>query len=812
MASIRSSLLVLGALALSPAAASAQQNSSNSATQSLQNFDSVFQSIEQNNPSNGQSTGTTGGTGTTLPALTLIAPAPTLSPTDYQTLLGGAQTAAATYFSQAQSMASSYVALLGTQTLASMFESLTLGLLDAPYATLPSGGGTSSTTSSLPCDVAATAGTACSAAHSVTRLLTANYTGPLFQVQRVSDSKTQDIYPYSASTLPSGATASLVGSANLASITTFCGAAASTVPTAGDDTATGCTVSNVYDQIDLIGAIKGGFGSISGMVNVDSNGAMTSLTVPASGGAGSQTASIVTGADGWSKVATLTTPSGDKLTVQLTYAQTPDEFTKHTTSFTIPIGNDLPPAIGWQSGVAASGPPTVPYPSTLYLTTRGNAQIPALNILKREGYRQRTGTVNQALGDTEIAEYMVAGSQFDAQYKVSVSCCGTYGNEEASADNNVFGGGAEGKMFVLAWYEGSDPFYSYSAGYTPGGSQSPVLGVNWPGIDVEAGVLVYGPQQPPSVKFVSVLSKYSPKSQSNLLAVKGGDASQSVLTTDYEQAPPPATYFGAPVGRAFDGAWQGGLSIGESGDGGTPPGTPDGNERGVGGGPVQFFEGAIIAKATSDATDNAIQTSIGGFYGPAADTTAAACYANNLINLPLSLATSSAWTAANGATAASATDISGTTTNAATLVNSTGSQYALVNEWIQLQAGQTYTFTDYVLATTNATVFPGGSIQTDDSGQTEFAWVIDTNKGQAVAGTWSTGTATSVSAVQSGAWWKVTMTFTAPGGSNNAHIFLDAPIANASGVRSQQAVGLAATHYCPSLAIASTLPTATATQ
>jgi hypothetical protein len=55
----------------------------------------------------------------------------------------------------------------------------------------------------LPCDAASDAGTACVAAHSVTRLLTKNYAGPLFQVQRASDKATQDIYPYVASTLPS---------------------------------------------------------------------------------------------------------------------------------------------------------------------------------------------------------------------------------------------------------------------------------------------------------------------------------------------------------------------------------------------------------------------------------------------------------------------------------------------------------------------------------------------------------------------------------------------------------------------------------
>jgi len=44
-----------------------------------------------------------------------------------------------------------------------------------------------------PCDIYATAGDACVAAHSTTRALYASYTGPLYQVLRQSDLKTLDI-------------------------------------------------------------------------------------------------------------------------------------------------------------------------------------------------------------------------------------------------------------------------------------------------------------------------------------------------------------------------------------------------------------------------------------------------------------------------------------------------------------------------------------------------------------------------------------------------------------------------------------------
>ncbi|WP_255208715.1 hypothetical protein [Paraburkholderia youngii] len=144
-----------------------------------------------------------------------------------------------------------------------------------------------------------------------------------------------------------------------------------------------------------------------------------------------------------------------------------------------------------------------------------------------------------------------------------------------------------------------------------------------------------------------------------------------------------------------------------------------------------------------------------------------------------------------------ATDISGVNLGAATVTSTNGSSVSNIHEVIRIQGGQSYTFT------TNATVFPGGSIQTDDRSGTEFGWVLNTNTGAIVRGTWGAGQATALSAVKAGNWWKVTMTLTAPAGSNNAQVFIDPPTSNSAGVRSQQAAYLSATHYCPSLAILS---------
>src|SRR5579864_4166994 len=176
----------------------------------------------------------------------------------------------------------------------------------------------------LPCDVAATANTPCSAAHSVTRVLTKNYRGPLFQVQRASDNATQDIYPYASSTLPNGADHTLIGSANVKSANAFCNN-------------TTCSVTYIYDQIDLVAPLKGGaFGNVSATLTLNQDGT-ESLTVPNSG-SGSQKTTTVPVLNGF---ATITLPgTGGALTVQL--LQPPTALTTQSPTLQLSIGNDLP--------------------------------------------------------------------------------------------------------------------------------------------------------------------------------------------------------------------------------------------------------------------------------------------------------------------------------------------------------------------------------------------------------------------------------------------------------------------------------------
>ncbi|RAL11852.1 alpha-L-arabinofuranosidase B [Aspergillus homomorphus CBS 101889] len=83
---------------------------------------------------------------------------------------------------------------------------------------------TGSLVSAAPCDIYASGGAPCIAAHSTTRALYSAYTGPLYQVIRGSDSATTDISPLSAG-----------GVANAAAQDTFC-------------SGTTCLIKVIYDQ------------------------------------------------------------------------------------------------------------------------------------------------------------------------------------------------------------------------------------------------------------------------------------------------------------------------------------------------------------------------------------------------------------------------------------------------------------------------------------------------------------------------------------------------------------------------------------
>jgi hypothetical protein len=89
----------------------------------------------------------------------------------------------------------------------------------AGFSTSPAAAATS-----LPCDIYASGGTPCVAAHSTTRALYASYDGPLYQVRRSSDNTTTDIYPLAAG-----------GVANAATQDSFCAN-------------TTCVITEIFDQ------------------------------------------------------------------------------------------------------------------------------------------------------------------------------------------------------------------------------------------------------------------------------------------------------------------------------------------------------------------------------------------------------------------------------------------------------------------------------------------------------------------------------------------------------------------------------------
>jgi non-reducing end alpha-L-arabinofuranosidase len=119
---------------------------------------------------------------------------------------------------------------------------LTAGILVALPGTAPAAG-------PLPCDIYASAGTPCVAAHSTTRALFAAYNGNLYQVRRASDNSTRNI-----GVLEAG------GYANAASQDSFCAN-------------TTCVITIIYDQTsrhnDLTPAPPGGVGGQDNPVPAD---------------------------------------------------------------------------------------------------------------------------------------------------------------------------------------------------------------------------------------------------------------------------------------------------------------------------------------------------------------------------------------------------------------------------------------------------------------------------------------------------------------------------------------------------------------
>jgi hypothetical protein len=397
-------------------------------------------------------------------------------------------------------------------------------------------------------------------------------------------------------------------------------------------------------------------------------------------------------------------------------------------------------------------------PAPYGTVTLPNGQtVPHANISSTEKYRNRTSTVGMPTGAASTTEYAVIGTDANA------TCCGFYGNVESTVADT-----GNGHMFELAFSTGAEGTLGFSAN-----ASGP-----WPGVDWENGVYLFGPSPTSTYPFVSTLAKFN--GTTNTWALKAGDATgPNSLNLLYSGAVP----------HGYTASFEGGLSLGEGGDGSPAP--------------VDFLEGAVISGATTNATDVALQNNIGQFFGSGGNndvyTAPDAPYALNLIDAAYTPWLTSEWALASGATSNAAIDP--LSNSQAVLVTGTaGSQYAGIHESVPyaLVNGTAYTYALAVKMTTGALVFPASSVISTN----EFAVVIDTNACAVHEGGWSTGTPTSLSAVQNGNWCTVTMGFISPG-SATINVYVDPPIVNAnsnpSWNRSAQTVGLSATFYDPTL-------------
>jgi hypothetical protein len=147
--------------------------------------------------------------------------------------------------------------------------------------------GTAGTSSAAPCDLYASGGTPCVAAHSTTRAMFAAYNGPLYQVRRSTDNATRDIGLLSAG-----------GTADAAAQDAFCAGAT-------------CVISIIYDQTGrrnhltqappggFNGPAAGGFDNLANAtaapINIGGRKAYGVFVAPGTGYRNNATSGIATG-------------------------------------------------------------------------------------------------------------------------------------------------------------------------------------------------------------------------------------------------------------------------------------------------------------------------------------------------------------------------------------------------------------------------------------------------------------------------------------------------------------------------------------
>ena len=263
----------------------------------------------------------------------------------------------------------------------------------------------------------------------------------------------------------------------------------------------------------------------------------------------------VTGAGGYVNMDALNTfCSGTTCSVSLLYDQSGN-------------ANDLPQA-------TAVNQPTVDYWST-----SDGTKLPMAVTVAKQWLRNRTKTTKIPTGSAPQTEYSVFhGSYFNSK------CCYDYGNMETTIHD-------DGAGTMSALYFGSSTDWTKGAGSGP-----------WGMADFENGLFAGSVKDPggtnpnyPSIAYpgnnvVTVLAKTD---GTTTWALKAGNAASGALNT-YWNGALPSGY--SPLKQ------QGGLSLGEGGDG---------SNLGSG----AFSEGVVIAAMTSDATDDLIQSNLTSVYG-----------------------------------------------------------------------------------------------------------------------------------------------------------------------------------------------------
>lgn len=229
--------------------------------------------------------------------------------------------------------------------------------------------------------------------------------------------------------------------------------------------------------------------------------------------------------------------------------------------------NDLPQA-------TAANQPTV-----MYWSTSDGKKWPMAVTMNRQWLRNRAKTTHIPTGSMSQTEYMVVhGAYFNG------ACCYDYGNMESTVRD-------DGAGTMSALYFGSSTDWTKGAGKGPWGMTDYENGLFAGAVADPGGTnAMYPSIAYPGNNLVTVLSKTNGTTQ---WALKAGNASTGALNTYWNGALPNGY---SPLQQ------QGGLSLGEGGDGSN-------------GGSGAFSEGVVIANMTSDATDDAIQVNITSLYG-----------------------------------------------------------------------------------------------------------------------------------------------------------------------------------------------------